>query len=459
MTRTHHEDVRISGMGLMPRFAITMTLSLAVVMAIAGYALYDSSTRIARSVQDETLKGATVLTLRSPAFEQVGNTLQYDSRTRVESAPIRYGDDLEQRGFVYQIRKSREDLEPEMRILVPGTIRRSEEGLLGLIVAATLLVILVGAGMAMWVARQVAGPIASIVDEVRQISHGDLRSLSGVEGAREIKILARAIDRMTKDLETAQEAELELSIREREMELATGVREALLPVTTPLVKGYDIGSSHLSSPRFGGDFHDYIELPDGRVGMLVCDVAGQGVPAALVGATARSYLRSTLLQGGDLHESLCRINRELARDVRRGMFVTALYALLEPGSARVRVACAGHKIPLLLYRAADQKLRLLHPEGIALAFDNGPVFERALQIEELPLEPGDRLVLTNSGPVKVRSEAGDELGEKPFYRHVLQFAALDTQRFLKSVRRTLVSFAGEAAFPSDISLVTVSRAG
>jgi sigma-B regulation protein RsbU (phosphoserine phosphatase) len=264
---------------------------------------------------------------------------------------------------------------------------------------------------------------------------------------------------MTRDLAGARDAELELSVRKREVELASGVREALLPLVTPELPGYDVGGAQLVSDEMGGDLFDYVELSGGRLGLLVCDVSGRGLPAALIGATARSYLRSELRQGEDVKAALCRVNRELVQDVRRGMFVTALYAVVDPRSHEVDVYCAGHKLPLLRYVAAERKLRLVHPEGIALGFDQGPVFERSIEVQRFRLEPGDRLLLANTAPVRLAGGAGTELGEKGFYQLVLRNSAQPTPQFLKSLRKGLEEACGGERFPADISLVTILREG
>ncbi|MFT5688938.1 MAG: sigma-B regulation protein RsbU (phosphoserine phosphatase), partial [Planctomycetota bacterium] len=288
---------------------------------------------------------------------------------------------------------------------------------------------------------------------------GDLSHRTEETGGGEVELLARSIDRMTSDLEGAQEAELQLSMREREMEVAGGVREALLPMTTPLLEGYDIGGTHISAPDgIGGDFHDFIELPDGRVGLLVCDVSGQGVPAALVGATARSYLRTELARGGDPVKAFQLVNKWLSDDVRRGMYVTALYALVDGREGVASVLCAGHKVPLMRYTAEDSKLRVVHPEGIALGFDRGPVFDRRLEQQHVPLLPGDRLLLANSAPLRIENEEGVELGEKGFFQRVLLHSKEDTAVFLRSLKRDLATYAAEGSVPFDVSLVTLSRA-
>ena len=143
--------------------------------------------------------------------------------------------------------------------------------------------------------------------------------------------------------------------------------------------------------------------------------------------------------------------------MRRGMYVTALYALLDPALGTAQVLCAGHRVPLLRSDAAEGAMRVVHPEGIALGFDKGPVFDRRIQLVETPIEPGDRFLLSNAGPVEVHNTEGRELGEKAFYTRVLKHAEKPTPPFLKSLRRDLQAFIGTDDVDRDISLVTIRR--
>jgi serine phosphatase RsbU (regulator of sigma subunit) len=278
-----------------------------------------------------------------------------------------------------------------------------------------------------------------------------------VRSGGEIMLLAKSIDRMAGDLAAAQDAQLELSKRERELALAAEVREALLPETTPTVPGYDLGALHIDSDSPGGDFYEFLQLDGGKVGLLVCEVSGRGIPGAMIGAIARSYLRVELSRGGDVAEAFQRVNRELSQDVRRGMYVTALYVLMDPAEGRATVACVGHKLPLLRYAAAEKSIRVVQPEGIALGFDKGPVFDRTLQLVQVALEPGDRLLLANTGPVRVVDSAGQEIGEKAFYKLVLKNASLPTDALLAKLESDLRNHAGETAFPGDISILSIAR--
>lgn len=460
MSRDRREtDVRVGGLSLWAKFVLSTSLALAVVMTVGGILLYNAASWVAESHRVEALEGAVELTARELSAErmqQVSDVAREVPGRQMLRFDVEVGPpDQRQRAWLYQQRT------PEggqgTRLLVPMDRGEAGRSLLGLIVGVTFFVLLAGVVVAYVVATQVSKPLERIIEDVRQVANGNLSHRIRVSGGGEVALLARALDRMTRELIDAQDAQVELGVREREIEVAAEVREALLPQSTPDVAGYDLGAVHVASPQPGGDFHDFLPLDDGRVRLLVCGVSGEGVPGALVGATARAYLRAELARPADSVEILRRVNRELARDVRRGMYVTALVVTLDPRTHRASVACAGHKVPLLRYVAAERKLRLVHPEGIALAFDKGPVFDRTLTVAEIELEPGDRLVLANEGALKVQDPDGNELGEKDFYRAILRQAPGGTKQLLVGLRGALEAHAGGTDFPSDISIVSVAR--
>ncbi len=513
-TGTREAEPRGGGVRLRTRFTLMMSCSLALVMAVAGYFLWRTSTRLATGMQADTLIAAAKLTAEAtkvqtdldrvraelaglqaverslakgdkdsvlnevrdrisaleraqrqygaaalefssePDWEVVDGAQSGPEESKVLRAPVTFGGAT---GILYRVQKG--DQRP-FNLLVPPSGPPPDQALRGLIIGIVILVILVGAVVSLLVAGQVSGPLEHIVEDIRHISTGDLQHKSRARGSRELQMLAGSIDRMTKGLAEARETELALSIRDRELEVASEVREALLPKTTPQLAGFGIGEAHITSAELWGDFHDFLEVrfeQDPRVGLLVCDVSGKGLPGALVGATARSYLRSALCASADVKSALISVNRDLARDVKRGMYVSALYVLVEPRTQRATVACAGHKIPLVRFSASDGKVRLIQPEGIALAFDKGPVFERRLEVAQVPIEPGDRLVLVNSGAVEVRNPEGRELGEKPLYAQIMKHGALPTEEFLERMRSALEAFAAGSELPRDISIVTVAR--
>lgn len=451
------QDLRVKGLSIWAKFTLSMTIALLIVMGIAGYTLYSSSLNLAHGLQEQTMVEATKLAVRDMRMEkdfwQVDTQAKSFERGTIKRFKIRYDKD-NKLGYLYQGRRGDRPVD----VVVPKQIGESlQAGLLGLIIAISSAVVFIGALVSFLIANQVSKPLETLIDDIRQIAHGNLRHKTRVRAGGEVALLARTIDRMTASLAEAQEAEVELSIRDRESEVASEVREALLSETTPQAEGYDVASLHLSSATPGGDFHDFVEYDDGRLGLIACDVSGTGVPGALVGATARAYLKAFLSDADDIENGLRRVNRELARDLKRGMYVTLMYALIDPKAHTAKILCAGHKIALLRYTAEDGKVRLVHPEGIALGFDKGPVFDRSLEAQEIPFEVGDRLFLSNTGPLQVVDPDGAELGEKGFFRSVLRHAKLDSENTLEQVACDLEDFADDDLFPADITFVTVTR--
>jgi serine phosphatase RsbU (regulator of sigma subunit) len=388
-----------------------------------------------------------------PLFEQVGTEGEVFGQGRGARYPVIFvrGMFEGQTGYVYQI-------DQKSNLVAPQRDREeTKRGLFGLILGATIAVVLVGTGVAYVVAMTVSKPIVDMVDDVRQFARGNLAHRTRAKGGGEVALLARTIDRMAESLGEAQEAERELSLREREMQVAREVREALLPQKIPTLPGHHVDALHLACPEPEGDFHDYLQVAGDRIGLLVCQVNGKGVPGALVGATARAYLRNELERGGDLAEAFKKLNRELARDVRRGMYVTALYVVADAKEDFATVVCAGHKLPLVRYAAAEGKIRLVQPEGIALAFDRGQVFDKKLQVQRVPLEKGDRLFLANTGPVRVLNGSGEELGEKGFYQVLLRACRGKATQLLDRVKADLEAHADGEPLPADIAVLLLAR--
>ena len=448
-------------MGLSARFALSMTLALSVVMAGAGFFLFSTTRNIVDGAVYAATRDATKLNAENQEalartdgkriYEQTSDTAAVLEDGFLTKFDVRITDGSHdgENANLYRW-KNRGDL------LVPESSANPADDLLGLFLGVSAAVILVGLGVSLLVAGKVTKPLEGLVNDVRSIGRGNLRHRSQVHAGGEVGDLARQIDRMAGALADAQEAEIELGMREREREVAQEVQEALLPDDPPELAGYHVGHLHAGAAEPGGDFHDFLTV-NGKLVVLVCDVSGAGVPGALVGATARAYLRNELSRGGELEAIFKKVNRDIARDVRRGMYVTALCIVFDPEEHIATVACAGHKIPLIRWDAAEKQVRLLQPEGIALGFDKGPVFDRSLELKRIPVEPGDRLVLSNTGPASVVNPDGTEVGEKAFYKAVARNSEQPPEVMLKKVLGGLEKFADEEPFPKDISIVVLAR--
>ncbi|QDV09721.1 Phosphoserine phosphatase RsbU [Planctomycetes bacterium Poly30] len=452
---------RSSGLGIAPRFAIATTAVLALVLMLFSFVLLSTTREIVTEAVKDSRDQAAIAQAQyvdgTLTYKQVGKQaaqLKSGALLRAEAELSREGQ-ATANGFAYV----RGD-DTKAHVLVAPAANASGDPvakLYGLFFAVTALALLITAVVALITATRVSRPITALVDDVRSISNGNLSHRVRAQGGGEVGLLAGAIDRMTESLRDARDTEVELSVREREREVAMEVQEALQPTDFEVPEGYSVASEHVGSSEPGGDFHDIVKADDGRTVFFACDVSGAGVPGALVGAMARAYLKSELKRGGSLESALKTVNRTIAGEVRRGMYVTVLAAALDSDTHELEVASAGHKLPLVHWAHKDKSIRAIQPDGIALGFDKGPVFERGISVRHVPMDEGDRVVIAGTGAVRVINMDGEEIGEKRFYKLFARNAADAPAEALDGVLTALEAFADEEPFPTDVSLIVLGR--
>src|SRR5262245_10884179 len=201
-----------------------------------------------------------------------------------------------------------------------------------------------------------------------------------------------------------QEAEAVTRQRfEQELEVARLIQHHFLPRELPDLPGWEIAAYYHPAREVGGDFYDVIPLADGRVAFVVGDVTDKGVPAALVMSATRSVLRATVQRLIEPGAVLQHVNDHLCPDMPEKMFVTCLYALLDPRSGLFRFANAGHDLPYVKTRDGVAELRA---RGMPLGLMPGMVYEE----NEITLAPGDCVLLHSDGIVEAHSPAREMFG-------------------------------------------------
>jgi len=242
--------------------------------------------------------------------------------------------------------------------------------------------------------------------------------------------------------------------RQRELGDAGEVQAGLLPQRIPRIPGYDIFAYYRSAKEMGGDYYDFIPIDHERLAIAVADVSGKGAPGAMIMACTRTLLRMLGPQCRSAAEMLRQTNVQVARDIKRGMFVTALVAILNVRTRELRVVSAGHN-PMVLCRHGSGKALLVNPNGIALGFDKGPVFDRVLTEGKLTLEPGDRFVMYTDGVVEAMNDKNEEYTEERFYKFVHQNTTMPSKEFTWALVADLDAHKGDAEQHDDITIVTV----
>jgi serine phosphatase RsbU (regulator of sigma subunit)/anti-sigma regulatory factor (Ser/Thr protein kinase) len=247
-----------------------------------------------------------------------------------------------------------------------------------------------------------------------------------------------------------QQAEIQARERlEQELRVARLIQHTLLPKELPALPGWHVAAYYQPARAVGGDFYDFLHLPDGRLGVVVGDVTDKGVPAALVMATTRSFLRAAALNGGSPGQVLEWVNEKLVPDIPPKMFVTCLYAILEPDSGRLVFANAGHDLP---YRRGESGVEELRATGMPLGLMPGMSYEE----KEAVLTPGDSILLYSDGLVEAHNPQRDMFSFK-------RLAALISEHpggaaLIDHLLEHLAAFTGpEWEQEDDVTLVMVQR--
>jgi len=231
----------------------------------------------------------------------------------------------------------------------------------------------------------------------------------------------------------------------REIEIAREVQERLLPRGGPAVKGLDYAGHCRPALTIGGDYFDYLQTPSGEIGFALGDIAGKGVPAALLMASLQASLRG-LTAGGvsDLRELMAKLNTLVYDATPKNRFATFVYVLYDQDSRRVRLCSAGHNASLLI---SHDEAKWIRPPGIALGLMRKAAYEQV----EFTLAPGDRLILYTDGITEARNAVEDEYGEDRLAQFALTLGDLPAAESLTACIAQVDHFAGSTPQHDDMT--------
>ncbi len=243
---------------------------------------------------------------------------------------------------------------------------------------------------------------------------------------------------------------------EGELKIAREVQRVLLPQEDPVVKGFRVNGTNVPAKIISGDYYDYIDLPDGKLGVVVADVSGKGVAAGLLMAMCRSLLRAFSLANSSPSAALSTVNRYLFPDIHEDMFISMNYGILDPADGSFIFCRAGHE-PALIYRKASGEVEISKPKGLALGIDSGNVFERVTADERITLDSGDCVLLYTDGVKEALNAGEEEFGLERLSETFRQAARLGAEAVVKQVQKAVKSFTGEGPQMDDVTIVAIEK--
>jgi phosphoserine phosphatase RsbU/P len=231
----------------------------------------------------------------------------------------------------------------------------------------------------------------------------------------------------------------------REAQEARSIQQALLPRSSPFIPGFALSGVSIPAGAIGGDWYDFIDLGEGRWGLVLADVSGKGTAAALLMSATRAMLRSLAETACTPSEVLTKLNRLLVEDFPSGRFVTMVYAVLDSNNSTLTYANAGHLPPLLVDSTGA---RFLETEmGLPLGIRNGSFSETTV-----PLGEKARITLYSDGITEATSPADEEYGPARLAAHVLSGGSCP-EMLVENVR----AFANGAGLHDDATVIMLRR--
>ena len=344
----------------------------------------------------------------------------------------------------------------------------------GIVVAAIAFAI--GSIIATISAQRIARPVTALINAAGEMEQRRFEPASlDLVGQRtdEIGTLVRVFQRMAREVQ-AREEHLETLVRERtfdlqqkneqleeahrrmddELQIAHSLQGAILPKTLPAHSAFAGGAMMTPARELGGDFYDFFSLEDGRLGIVIADVSGKGVPAAFFMAIALTVMRSKARDYPDPGQCLREVNNEICEQNPHLLFVTVFYGILDPATGRFTYANAGHNPPYLI--KDDGTVSPLPTTGGLVI---GVMPDSDFNIHDMALVPGDRIFFYTDGISEAMNEDGEIFGESRVERVLEEGHLLPIDAVIENLTISVSKFVGQAPQSDDITCIAFGYSG
>ncbi len=246
---------------------------------------------------------------------------------------------------------------------------------------------------------------------------------------------------------------LEKQRMEEELNIARDLQTSMLPAESPQIEGLEIAAYSMSAMEVGGDFYDFIEMGENSVGLVVGDVTGKSVSGALVMSFSRSIFRMLSEENLSVGEIMLRANRRIKKDIKTGMFVALLYAVMDSAKRVVTLCSAGQTQPVH-FSSETGETTLVETKGDT--FPLGILEEVDYQETDIQLSAGDSVVFYTDGIVEAMNTEKDMFGFDRLLSVVKEFGLQGAENILKGILDNVEKFTGEAAQHDDLTVIIVS---
>jgi serine phosphatase RsbU (regulator of sigma subunit) len=240
---------------------------------------------------------------------------------------------------------------------------------------------------------------------------------------------------------------------EEDLSSARDLQMSMLPAACPKIEGYHLAASSTPAREVGGDFFDFFEIGESKLGLIIGDVTGKSVSGALIMSASRSVFRMLSEEQLSVGETMMRANRRIKKDIKSGMFVALLYAVLDAEDGSVGLCSAGQTQPLLM-SAKTAEVTLV--ETVGDTFPLGILDDVNYEETQLQMEPGDKVVYYTDGIVEAMNKHEDMYGFERLHEVVKSSPAETAEALMNDIIRSVSDFTGAAPQHDDLTIIVVS---
>lgn len=326
------------------------------------------------------------------------------------------------------------------------------------VVSITLVMILVGLPLTMLVVNHKLKPVSIITQKLQAVDYEHIEIDMPPLSSNEFGYLAETLHVMGERLNMAQKDKLEKERIEREFEIASEIQENILPRSFPADRKYEFAGYYASAREVGGDYYDFIEIDEDHIGFLVADVSGKSLPGMLVMLLTRDIVRNYARTELAPDKLMSKINAELIGNIKRGMFVTMFYGILNTRTGLFSFASAGHN-PLAYYNSRQDEVTLIKTKGFPLGMLPDKQFSGRIETGTVTLNDNDWLIQYTDGVNEAHNAASEEFGMDRFIDFINKARREHPDQLIDGVISGLHEFVGGAEQYDDITLVAMKWVG
>ena len=241
---------------------------------------------------------------------------------------------------------------------------------------------------------------------------------------------------------------------EEQLKIARQIQLRLIPSDLPVFPGLSIGAEYSAAQEVGGDYFDFYRIDHDHIGVVVFDVAGKGVPGALLMSITSTFLKMAAPRSTSPAWVLNEVNAALSAEMRQGLYVTAVYGVLKLSTLELTLCCAGHTDAIVV-RDQDLSCERHNPSGAALGLLRPNRFRNVLGQETVRLGLGDTLLFYTDGVIEAMNEHGEEFGEERLEKVAKEFARQGPRRLAAEIANAVRRHAGDRPQYDDITVVAL----